>query len=53
MRWPVPESISREVRSLVYQRAKGEEDKRPFGTRRRVYDAGYEWLTHSAFPTKT
>jgi glutamate synthase domain-containing protein 2 len=44
------EPFSREVRSLVYQRAKGVEDKRPFGTRRRVYDAGYEWLTHSAVP---
>ncbi|MCB1759789.1 MAG: FMN-binding glutamate synthase family protein [Gammaproteobacteria bacterium] len=44
------EPFSREARSLVYQRAKGEEDKRPFGTRRRVYDAGYEWLTHSAVP---
>ena len=44
------EPFSREARSLVYQRAKGVEDKRPFGTRRRVYDAGYEWLTHSAVP---
>lgn len=44
------EPFSREKRSLVYQRAKGAEDKRPFGTRRRVYDAGYEWLTHSAVP---
>ncbi|OSQ47830.1 FMN-binding glutamate synthase family protein [Marivita geojedonensis] len=46
------EPFSREQRSLVYQRAKGVEDKRPFGTRRRVYDAGYEWLTHSAQPKK-
>jgi glutamate synthase domain-containing protein 2 len=44
------EPFSREQRSLIYQRAKGVEDKRPFGTRRRVYDSGYEWLTHSAFP---
>ena len=44
------EPFSRETRSLVYQRAKGVEDKRPFGTRRRVYDSGYEWLTHSAMP---
>lgn len=44
------EPFSREQRSLVYQRAKGVEDKRPFGTTRRVYDAGYEWLTHSAAP---
>lgn len=44
------EPFSRDARSLVYQRAKGQEDKRPFGTRRRVYDAGFEWLTHSAVP---
>lgn len=44
------EPFSREARSLVYQRAKGVEDKRPFGTKRAVYDAGYEWLTHSAVP---
>lgn len=44
------EPFSRDKRSLVYQRAKGVEDKRPFGTRARVYDAGYEWLTHSINP---
>src|SRR5690606_3737459 len=42
--------FSRDERSLVYQRAKGVEDKRPFGTRARVYDAGYEWITHSVQP---
>jgi glutamate synthase domain-containing protein 2 len=46
------EPFSRDVRSLVYQRAKGVEDKRPFGTRQRVYDAGYSWLTHSIQPKK-
>jgi len=46
------EPFSRAQRTLVYQRAKGVEDKQPFGSRRRVYDAGYEWLTHSAMPTK-
>ena len=44
------EPFSREKRSLVYQRAKGVEDKTPFGTRQRVYDAGYAWLTHSVQP---
>ena len=44
------EPFSREQRSLVYQRAKGVEDKRPFGTQERVYDAGYAWLTHSIQP---
>lgn len=41
------EPFSRDKRSLIYQRAKGEEDKRPFGTRERVYEPGYAWLTHS------
>ena len=44
------EPFSRDARSLVYQRAKGMEDKRPFGTRMRVYDAGYAWVTHSVMP---
>jgi len=43
--------FSREQRSLVYQRAKGAEDKRPFGTHEMVYEAGYSWLTHSVQPT--
>lgn len=42
--------FSREARSLVYQRAKGAEDKRPFGTQENVYAAGYSWLTHSISP---
>jgi glutamate synthase domain-containing protein 2 len=44
------EPFSRDDRSIVYQRAKGVEDKRPFGTRKRVYDVGYMWLTHSIQP---
>jgi glutamate synthase domain-containing protein 2 len=44
------EPFSRDKRSIIYQRAKNVEDKRPFGTRLRVYDAGYEWLTHSVQP---
>ncbi|MEL6572497.1 MAG: FMN-binding glutamate synthase family protein [Pseudomonadota bacterium] len=46
---PVP--FSREQRALVYQRAKGAEDKRPFGTMRNVYESGFSWLTHSINPT--
>ena len=42
--------FSREDRGLVYQRAKGAEDKRPFGTMENVYGSGYAWLTHSATP---
>jgi glutamate synthase domain-containing protein 2 len=44
--------FSRQQRSLVYQRAKGESDKRPFGTQRDVGAAGYEWLNHSIVPTE-
>ncbi|MDX1782231.1 MAG: FMN-binding glutamate synthase family protein, partial [Thalassovita sp.] len=44
------EPFSRDERSLIYQRAKGVEDKRPFGTRQRVYDSGFQWLTHSINP---
>lgn len=44
------EPFSRETRSLVYQRAKGVEDKKPFGTSERVYESGYAWVTHSAAP---
>ncbi|MEY8799108.1 FMN-binding glutamate synthase family protein, partial [Leisingera sp. XS_AS12] len=42
--------FSREARALVYQRAKGVEDKRPFGTTENVYGSGYGWITHSAAP---
>ncbi|PWL18599.1 FMN-binding glutamate synthase family protein [Falsochrobactrum shanghaiense] len=42
--------FSRQDRGLVYQRAKGVEDKRPFGTIENVYGSGYAWLTHSAAP---
>ncbi|MFV0245918.1 MAG: FMN-binding glutamate synthase family protein [Qingshengfaniella sp.] len=44
------EPFSREARALVYQRAKGVEDKRPFGTTEKIYEAGYAWLTHSVMP---
>jgi glutamate synthase domain-containing protein 2 len=44
--------FSRQQRSLVYQRAKGEPDKRPFGTQRDVGAAGYEWVNHSLAPTE-
>ncbi|MFM1948628.1 MAG: Glutamate synthase large chain [Pseudomonadota bacterium] len=43
--------FSRSQRSLVYARAKGESDKRPFGTQMNVKEAGYEWLTHSISPS--
>ena len=45
------EPFSRDQRSLVYHRAKGQEDARPFGTKKRVYEGGYSWATHSVQPT--
>ena len=43
--------FSRAQRSLVYARAKGQSDKRPFGTQLDVDQAGFEWLTHSMAPS--
>ena len=43
--------FSRAQRSLVYQRAKGEPDNRPFGTQLDVGQRGYEWVNHSMMPT--
>ncbi|QDL53033.1 FMN-binding glutamate synthase family protein [Rhodoferax aquaticus] len=43
--------FSRAQRSLVYQRAKGESDKRPFGSQLDVHAQGYEWMNHSVAPT--
>ena len=43
--------FSRSQRSLVYARAKGGTDKRPFGTQLDVKADGYEWITHSLMPT--
>ncbi|MES2072379.1 MAG: FMN-binding glutamate synthase family protein [Pseudomonadota bacterium] len=43
--------FSRNQRSIVYQRAKQELDKRPFGTQLDVYQAGYEWINHSISPS--
>jgi len=39
--------FNRELRSLMYQRAKGVLDKKPFGTELDVYRAGYSWIAHS------
>ncbi|MCS3731471.1 FMN-binding glutamate synthase family protein [Bradyrhizobium betae] len=42
--------FSRDTRAVVYQRAKMELDKRPFGTQEDVYREGYEWMHHSVSP---
>jgi glutamate synthase domain-containing protein 2 len=39
--------FARKKRSIVYQRAKGQLDKVPFGTQLDVYGTRYEWLNHS------
>ena len=44
--------FSRAQRSLVYARAKGEPDKRPFGTQLDVGAEGYEWINHSVAPSQ-
>lgn len=41
---------SRNKRAIVYQRAKQQLDKRPFGTILDVYQPGFEWLSHSLAP---
>jgi glutamate synthase domain-containing protein 2 len=43
--------FSRAQRSLVYARAKGDSDKRPFGTQLDVSADGYEWINHSMKPS--
>ena len=42
--------FSRHKRTIVYQRAKGQLDKIPFGTELDVYKPGFEWLDHSLAP---
>lgn len=44
--------FSRAQRSLVYARAKGDSDKRPFGTQLDVSSDGYEWINHSVAPAQ-
>lgn len=43
--------FSRADRSLVYQRAKQQQDKQPFGTQIDTYSSGYEWINHSMVPS--
>lgn len=42
--------FSREQRALVYQRAKGVSDVRPFGSLHDPYAVDYEWINHSLAP---
>jgi len=45
--------FARDKRAIVYQRAKKDLDKRPFGTQYDVYQEQYEWLHHSIAPRET
>lgn len=42
--------FNREQRSIVYQRAKGDNDYEPFGTEHDVYRDGAEWIAHGISP---
>jgi glutamate synthase domain-containing protein 2 len=42
--------LSRQQRSVIYQRAKKQLDTLPFGTQKDVYEIGYEWVNHSLAP---
>ncbi|WP_189931558.1 FMN-binding glutamate synthase family protein [Streptomyces sulfonofaciens] len=42
--------FDRDVRSLVYERAKGTDAEEPFGTERDLYAEGYEFLVPSMVP---
>jgi glutamate synthase domain-containing protein 2 len=43
--------FNRNKRSIVYQRAKGQLDKRPFGTQQDIYGNNFEWINHSLVPS--
>ncbi|AHE68068.1 glutamate synthase domain 2 [Legionella oakridgensis ATCC 33761 = DSM 21215] len=42
--------FNREIRSIVYERAKNVEDTVPFGTERDILETGYTWVLHSLAP---
>ncbi|HSG65329.1 MAG TPA: FMN-binding glutamate synthase family protein [Gammaproteobacteria bacterium] len=42
--------FNRVQRSIVYARAKGDDDFAPFGTKGDVYAAGFEWVEHAIMP---
>jgi glutamate synthase domain-containing protein 2 len=44
--------FNRDFRSLVYQRSKNIEAKKPFGTELDVYGPGYIWVSHSMSPAE-
>ena len=42
--------FDREKRANIYQRAKRALNTHPFGTKKDVYEVGYEWINHSITP---
>ena len=42
--------FDRDVRSIIYERAKGTMEEQPFGTELEVNEVGQEWLVHSTAP---
>ena len=44
--------FNREQRSLIYARAKGDNDFEPFGTEVDVRQVGFEWINHAIVPAE-
>ena len=42
--------FNRDQRSLIYERSKDVNDKKPFGSELDMYAPGYRWIEHSMFP---
>ncbi|KTD61614.1 FMN-binding glutamate synthase family protein [Legionella spiritensis] len=42
--------FNREIRSIIYERAKNVRDTVPFGTEREITSVGYTWVLHSLQP---
>jgi glutamate synthase domain-containing protein 2 len=42
--------FDRDTRTVIYERSKGINGEKAFGTEREVNDVGYEWLLHSSAP---
>lgn len=45
--------IPRDIRSVIYQRAKGALETQPFGTQLDVHSEHYEWVNHSIVPNQS
>ncbi|MGE6380599.1 FMN-binding glutamate synthase family protein [Shewanella baltica] len=44
--------INKNHRNYIYERAKEQNQTRPFGTQLNVYDDNYKWMQHSIYPAK-